>query len=94
MSWQAWLTLAVVGVTVVALARDLVAPAVAVLSANLFLLIASVITVEQALSGFSNPAPLTVAALFVVARGVERSGALQPIVQKLLGANGTGRTSL
>lgn len=92
--WEAWLTLAVVVVTVVALARDWMAPAFAVLAANLFLLVTTVLTVDQALSGFSNPAPITVAALFVVARAVERSGALQPLVGRLLGGGQRGRGGL
>jgi di/tricarboxylate transporter len=94
LSAEAWFTLAVVVVTVIALARDLVAPAVAVLGANVTLLLGGVITTEQALSGFANPAPMTVAALFVVARAVERSGALQPLVEITLGRGGAGRPGL
>lgn len=94
LSWQAWLTLLTVLVTVVALTRDWVAPAMAVLGANVFLLLSNVITVEQSLSGFSNPAPVTVAALFVVARAVERSGAIQPLVMNVLGDGSSGRVGL
>jgi di/tricarboxylate transporter len=39
----------------------------------------------EALSGFSNPAPFTVAALYVVARAVEKTGGLQPLLGLLLG---------
>jgi di/tricarboxylate transporter len=94
LSWQAWLTLAVVVLTVVALARDLVAPALALMGANIFLLVSGVITVDQALSGFSNPAPMTVAALFVVARAVEKTGALQPLISGALGNGGAGARGL
>ena len=45
----------------------LVAPVVAVLGADIVLLVAGVITPAQAFAGFSNPAPITVAALFVLA---------------------------
>lgn len=84
MSWQAWLTLAVVAGTVVLLARDTVQPAIAVLGADIVLLAAGVIDTGAALSGFSNPAPITVAALFVVAAAVEKTGALQPLVNAAL----------
>jgi di/tricarboxylate transporter len=94
MTPEAWLTIGVVAATVFVLARDLAAPAVAVLGANILLLLAGVITTEQALSGFANPAPMTVAALFVVARAVEKSGALQPIVALSLGRGGAGRSGL
>lgn len=56
------------------------------------LLVAGVVDAGQALAGFSNPAPMTVAALFVVARAVERTGALKPLVDLLLG-DGRSRTA-
>jgi di/tricarboxylate transporter len=57
-------------------------------------LVAGIVTPAEALSGFSNPAPLTVAALFILARAVEKTGALTPIVQATLGKNGSVRGSL
>lgn len=94
MDWEAWLTLVVVVTTVALLVRDVMAPSLAVLGATVTLMIAGVITPEQALAGFSNPAPITVAALFVVARAVEKTGALQPIVAAVLGTRGRGRSGL
>ena len=91
LGWEAWLTLAVVTATVLALVRDWVSPAVAVFGADVVLLVLGVITAEQAFSGFSNPAPITVAALFVVARAVEKTGALQPLVRGVLGNRAGGR---
>lgn len=43
------------------------------------------ISLDQALSGFSNPATITVAAMFMLAAGLQNSGALAGI-QRLLGA--------
>ena len=94
MSWQGWFTLAVVLFTVVVLARDLLAPAIAVLAADIVLLVSGVISANEAFSGFSNAAPITVAALYVVARAVEKTGALQPLVAGMLGEGGTGRRGL
>lgn len=94
LSWQAWLTLVVITATVVMLARDLVAPAVAVLGADIGLMVAGVISPGEAFAGFSNPAPITVAALFVVARAVEKTGALQPLLALALGKGGKGRSDL
>jgi len=90
MSWEAWFTLAVLLVTIVALAREVLPPAVTVLSAVVVLLVAGVVTPAQAFSGFSNPAPITVAALYVLARAVDKTGALQPFVAAMLG-DATGR---
>jgi di/tricarboxylate transporter len=94
LGWEGWFTLAVISVTVFVLARDLVAPAIAVMGANIVLLVTGVITTQQALSGFANPAPITVAALFVVARAVEKTGAMQPLVRATLGNGDGGRISL
>jgi len=94
MGWEAWLTLATIVVAVVVLARDLLAPAATLLGAVVALLVFGVIDTEQALSGFSNPAPITVAALFVVARAVEKTGALQPLVSSMLRDGGPARRAL
>ncbi|HWV56561.1 MAG TPA: SLC13 family permease [Longimicrobiales bacterium] len=94
MTWEAWLTLAVILTTVVLLVRDTVAPSLAVLGATIALMVAGVITPAEALAGFSNSAPITVAALFVVARAVEKTGALQPIVGAVLGSRGDGRAGM
>ena len=85
MSVEAWLTLVVVVVVVVLLAQARIRPAVVVLGGTFTLLVTGVIDDEQALAGFSNPAPFTVAALYVVAGAVERTGALEAVTERLLG---------
>ena len=94
MAWQAWLTLIVVGVLVVALVRDFVAPVVGVVGALIFLLVVGILTPAQAFAGFGNPAPITVAALYVVARAVDKTAALQPLIAGALGSRGGLRSSL
>ena len=76
------------------LVRDVAAPSVAVIGAVAMLLVAGVVTPAQAFSGLSNSAPITVAALYVLARAVEKTGALQPIVAATLGAGGSQRAVL
>ncbi len=49
------------------------------------ILVFGIITPSEALVGFSNEGMLTVAALYVVAAGLRETGAIQFIVQKLLG---------
>ena len=65
MSWEAWFTLVVLVFMIVALARERFPPSATILSAVIVLLAAGVVSAEQAFSGFSNPAPITVAALYV-----------------------------
>ncbi len=94
MSGEAWLTLGVVAVAVLVLTRDYMAPAITFASAVVVLMVTGVVTPEHAFQGFSNPAPITVAALYVLARAVEKSGALQPLVQATLGKGRTLRGAL
>ena len=94
MPWESWLTLVVLGGMIATLARDVVAPSVAVIGAVVILLVADVITPAQAFGGFSNPAPITVAALYVVSRAVQKTRALQPFVATTLGASENQRWTL
>jgi di/tricarboxylate transporter len=94
MPWEAWLTAAVIVAAVVMLAREVVTPAVVVFGATVVLLVAGVLTPEQAFGGFSNPAPMTVAALYVIAAAVERTGVLAPLVDSLLGSDRSERRTM
>jgi di/tricarboxylate transporter len=86
MSGEAWITLAVIVALVVVLARELTRPAFAILAATIFLFLIGIIDADAAFSGFSNEAPLVVAALLVVARAVDLSGLVGPVVRALFGA--------
>ena len=94
MTWEAWFTLTVVVIVLVVLVRDVVAPAAAMIGGMVAVLVAGIVTPEQAFAGFANPAPITVAALFVLARAVEKTGALTPVVRLTLGATVGARRSL
>ena len=94
MTADAWITLAVIVGVLVLLIIDKASPAIIVLGGTVGLLIVGVIDPEQAFSGFSNPAPITVAALFVLAAGVEKTGALAPLMQRTLGERGYLRRPL
>ena len=58
------------------------------------LLAVGVINTDEAFGGFANPAPITVAALYVVAAGVESTGALSPLMQQSIGNTGWLRRPL
>ena len=85
MGWDAWYTHAVAIAMFAFMVRGTASPATSILSAVIALLAAGVIEPAEAFSGFSNSAPITVAALYVVARAVEDSGALRPLVHGALG---------
>ncbi|MEO7296115.1 MAG: SLC13 family permease [Candidatus Limnocylindria bacterium] len=85
MGFEAWITLAVVIVLVTVLAREAIQPAFAVLIATIFLLLIGVIDGDQAFAGFSNEAPIVVAALLVFARAADISGLLTPVLDRFIG---------
>ena len=94
MSWESWFALIVLGGMVATLARDVVAPSVAVVGAVVVLLVAGVVTPAQAFGGFSNPAPITVAALYVLSHAVQKTRALQPFVTTALDTSKNHRWTL
>lgn len=91
---DAWLTLGVVLAVLVAMVRDLTSPATAVFAGTVGLLLAGVIGIDEAFAGFSNSGPITVAALYVLAAAVEKTGALGPIMRRTLGERGNLRRPL
>ena len=91
MSIDAWFTLGVTAVMAAVMVRGLAPPSVALLAAAVVLMVGGVTEPDQALSGFANPAPFTVAALLIVARAVHETGALAPALSARLGG---GRSCL
>jgi len=85
-AWQAWFTLAVVIGLIAVLASERVSAPVAIIGAVAVLVATGVIGTSAALSGFSNEAPLTIAALYVVTGAVEATGALEGFTVRLLHA--------
>jgi len=84
-NWQAALTGLVVFVTLGLLLFVQRAPDMVMIGGVVLLLAAGVIAPDEALKGMSNEGMITVAALFVVAAAVERTGALAVLVDRALG---------
>ena len=57
-------------------------------------LVPGIVTPAEAFAGFANPAPMTVAALYVVARAVEKTGALSPIARWMLSGQHSEQSTL
>ena len=87
MTADAWITAAVVVATLGLLAASRFPPAAVMVAATTSLLLLGVIDAGAAFSGFSNPAPLTVAALYVLARAAAVTGLLSSVTARLLGDN-------
>lgn len=85
MTVDAWITLLVLVATIALLATERLPPASSIPGAVLVLLLLGVIDGTEALAGFSNPAPVTVAALYVLAGAFEATGALDRMSESILG---------
>jgi di/tricarboxylate transporter len=84
-NWQATLTAIVTFATLLALLFGQRAPDMAMIGGVIVLLAAGVLAPDEAFKGMANEGMLTVAALFVVAAAVERTGALASLVDRALG---------
>ncbi|WP_412068015.1 SLC13 family permease [Rubrivirga sp. IMCC43871] len=76
MSWQAWYTLGALALMVAALVRGVARVDMVLLGTLGLLLLAGIVGPAEAFAGFANPAVVAIASLFVVAAGVDRTGAL------------------
>ncbi|MCD4750266.1 MAG: SLC13 family permease [Thermoanaerobaculales bacterium] len=94
MTVEAVFTLIVVGVMLVALVAELLAPDAVVFAGLGVLLLAGIVTPSEALVGFSNRGMLTVALLFVVAFGVQKSGTLEFLAERVMGRGKIGWSAL
>lgn len=91
MTPEAWLTALVVVLILIGLVAGVASPSVLAFSGVVALLLLGVIDASEALSGFSNPAPFTVGALFVVARAISKTGAIRPLTRSVMGTTGYTR---
>jgi di/tricarboxylate transporter len=84
MTADAWITLIVLVATFAFLALDRIPAAAGLGLAVGVLLLTGVISESQALSGLSASAPITIAALYVVAGAASVTGAFAPTIDRLL----------
>ncbi len=78
------LVLIILCVAIVLFATEWVRMDLVALMVLLTLALTGLVTVEQAFSGFSNPAVITVAAVFVISAALTNTGALAPVGDKLV----------
>ncbi|WP_149195834.1 SLC13 family permease [Luteimonas suaedae] len=77
MTMDAWLTFAVIAGAVYLFVSEKLPVEVVALLVLASLLALRLVSTDQALSGFSSPATITVAAMFVLSAGLQRGGSLQ-----------------
>jgi di/tricarboxylate transporter len=84
LSWEAWYSLSVVCVTLTLLIKDVLPPHFVLVLSMTSLVAARVLTVNEALAGFSTEGLVTIAVLFVVAKAIEVNKAIDFITKYLL----------
>ena len=94
MEWQGWFTLGLCVSVLAALIFTRIGPHLIMIGALTILSITGILNSSDALSGFSNSGLITVAGMFVVAAGMHASGAIDLLVNTLLGRPNTSRAAL
>lgn len=94
MSPEAIYTLAIVGLMLLALVFEIMAPDVIVFSALGLLFLFGILTPTEAFQGFSNSGMLTVGILFIVAYAAQTSGILEFFANRIMGNVRGGRRAL
>lgn len=85
MTLAGWIVVCVIIACLILLVFTTVSPDVVFLGGLTAVFVAQTVSAEEALVGFSNQGMLTVAALYVVAAGLKETGAIQFVVDKLIG---------
>ncbi len=86
---SAILTLAVLAVAIFLIVREVAPPDAMLFAALVAFMAAGVVTPEQGLAGFGNPAVATIGALFIVAAGMRSTGVLENASHAILGRGGS-----
>ncbi len=94
MGVEVWLTVAVLVALFATLVLEKASPAATVLGAVVALVLLGVLSPEDAFLGFANPATVTVAGLFVLARAVQDHAGVERLLARLLGDGVRVRRSL
>lgn len=85
MAWQAWTTLGVIGLILGLLIFTRLAADVVLIGGVTLLLLAQVVTPEQALGGLANDGMVTVGVLYIVVAGLRETGGIGFVAQRILG---------
>ncbi len=94
MGWEAWFTLGVLGLVFGLLALTRLTPDLVLIGGVLVLLMARIISPDDALSGLSNEGMVTVGILFIVGAGVRETGGVAWLAERLFGRPRSAQTAV
>lgn len=84
MTWQAWVVVVIVVLGMGLFASEKLRIDLVALMILVALMVSGIISPSEAFSGFSNEATVTVAAMFALSIGIERTGVLEPLGRVLM----------
>lgn len=84
MTWQAWAVVVIIIVAMGLFASEKVRIDLVALLVLAALVVLGIVSPAEAMAGFSNEATVTVAAMFALSLGIERSGVLEPLSRLLM----------
>lgn len=88
MTVEIWIVLAILGIAITLFITEWIRVDVVALGVVVVLMLTGILTPEEAISGFSNPAVLTIAALFIIGGGVMQTGLAGSIGQRIIRISG------
>lgn len=94
MGFEFWITIAIVGVTLYLLMREVAPPDIIFVGALVALVLSGVVSTKEAFAGFSSSGMLMVGALFMVAAALRETGAMDYLGQRMLGRVTSESTAL
>lgn len=83
-STEGYIVLAIVFITIVALAKEVMRPGLIFFSAATVLMAMGIISDKEVLAGFANKGMITIGILFLVSEGIRQSGILNRLAQTYL----------
>lgn len=93
MTFEAWAVVSVLALCLVLLISTKISADLILFGGLALLVTSGIVPTGLALDGFSNEGMITVAVLYVVAAGLKETGAIQYVVQKVMGNANTVRAS-
>ncbi len=94
MEWQAWFTIAVVVIVFIGLAREVAGPDLLMMAGLFTLALFGILDEHETFASFSNPAVMTIGALFILSAALRETGAMEIALGHLIGNARSERAGL
>ncbi len=94
MTYEAWLVLGILVIAIILFITELIRVDIVAMGVVVALMLTNILTLPEAISGFSNSAVITIAALFVVGGAVLQTGLAGMIGRRILAIAGTNEKRL